>query len=40
MELICLDTGILIAATAIKNNCKLATLNHKDFIRIMGLFII
>ena len=31
---------ILIAATAIKNNCKLATLNHKDFIRIMGLFII
>ncbi len=36
-ELICLDTSILIASTAIANNLKIATLNIKDFERIDDL---
>lgn len=37
MEIICLDTNILFAATALANQMKLATGNVKHFDRVVGL---
>lgn len=37
MEIICLDTNVLIAATALRHQMKLATGNVKHFARVAGL---